>query len=141
MYLRSREEIPTRLPVVADYGRRGAVFCGYQMLSTNPFGLVVCLHRYTKQDRERRTLYSFEVIDVFKTIAYYIDSYGAMIMLEKMRRYWNSVPCKRLDIHSWNGVINTLIYCTRKEFIQLQTKIDEVKQDSGCHNRRENMFW
>lgn len=110
VYMRSKEEISAGLPIVNDYGRRGAVFCGYQMLGTNPFGMVVCLHRYQKQDRERRTLYSFEVINVFESIAYYIDSYGAMVMLEKMKRYWNSVPCKQIDIHSWSGVINMLIY-------------------------------
>lgn len=100
VYLRSKEEIPSYLSCVQEYGRKGVVFCGYQMLGTNPFDLVVCLHQYKKMDRERRTLYSFEVIDVFEDIVRFIDSEGSMIMLEKMRRYWNSVPRKRYDIHN-----------------------------------------
>lgn len=94
---------------MGEYGRRGAVFCGYQMLGTNPFGLVVCLHKYKKLDRERRDLYSFEVIDVFEDIAYYIDASGAMVMLEQMRKYWNTLPKKQIDLHSWSNTINLLI--------------------------------
>lgn len=110
VYLRSKEEIPDHLPCVYDYGRKGAVFCAYQMLGTNPFDLVVCLHQYKKNDRERKTLYRSEVIDVFEDVARLIDPQGAMVMLEKMRRYWNSVPRKKYDIHSWSNVINRLIY-------------------------------
>lgn len=109
VYLRSKEEISETLPYVGEYGRRGAVFCGYQMLGTNPFGLVVCLHKYKKLDRERRDLYSFEVIDVFEDIAYYIDASGAMVMLEQMRKYWNTLPKKQIDLHSWSNTINLLI--------------------------------
>ena len=32
-----------------------------------------------------------------------------MRMLEKMRRYWNSVPTRHIDIHSWYPVICNLI--------------------------------
>ena len=32
-----------------------------------------------------------------------------MEMLVKMRRYWNSVPSKRVDIHSWSVTIKRLI--------------------------------
>ena len=110
VYLRSKEKIVESLPYVREYGMKGAVFCGYQMLGTNPFELVVCLHKYKKLDRERRTLYSFEVIDVFEDIANYIDAKGAMIMLEQMRKYWNTIPNKRIDIDSWSEVINLLVW-------------------------------
>lgn len=61
VFQRSKSTIDRNLPVTRDYGRKGAVFCGYQMQGTNPFDLVVCLHRYKKDDRERRSLYTFEV--------------------------------------------------------------------------------
>lgn len=109
VYLRSKEPIDESLPQTRDFGRRGAVFCGYQMLGTNPFDVVICLHRYRKEDRERRSLYSFEVIDVFEEICRYIDSECAMTLLEKMRRYWNTYPRKRIDIHSWSQTIDMLI--------------------------------
>lgn len=79
------------------------------MLGTNPFGLVICLHKYKKEDRERRGLYSFEVVDVFEEVCRYIDSCSAMIVLEKMRRYWNSYPQKNIDINSWSYVVDMLI--------------------------------
>ena len=109
VFLRSKNSIDRNLPVTQEYGRKGAVFCGYQMLGTNPFDFVICLHSYKKSDRERRGLYSFEIINVFERICKYIDSACAMIMLEKMRRYWNSYPHKEIDIHSWSHVIDMLI--------------------------------
>lgn len=109
VYTRSCSPYDGNLPCTSDFGRKGAVFCSYQLLGSNPFDLVVCLHRYKKEDRERSSLYSFNVIDIFKEVAYYIDSYGAMKMLEKMRRYWNAKPKRRIDIHSWSPVISNLI--------------------------------
>lgn len=109
VYIRSRKEINHELPYTSEYGRKGAVFCGYQMLGTNPFDLVVCLHNYDKTDRERRNLYTFEVIRVFEKISQYVDPMCAMEMLEKMKRYWNTYPHRRIDIHSWSGTIDTLI--------------------------------
>ena len=55
------------------------------MLGTNPFDLVVCLHDYKKEDRERNSLYAFNVIDVFEEIAQYVDSQCAMIMLANFK--------------------------------------------------------
>ena len=109
VFLRSKAPINTYLPVTREFGRKGAVFCGYQMLGTNPFDLVVCLHNYKKEDRERNSLYAFNVIDVFEEIAQYVDSQCAMIMLEKMRKYWNTYPRKNIDIHSWSTTINVLV--------------------------------
>lgn len=109
IYYYSKKDIDYNLPITREYGKKGVVFCGFQMLGTNPFGLVVCLHKYKKEDRERRGLYSFEVIDVFEDVCRYIDSRSAMIVLEKMRRYWNSYPQKNIDINSWSYVVDMLI--------------------------------
>lgn len=109
VFIRSNMPINEALPTTSDYGRRGAVFCGYQMIGTNPFSLVICLHKYRKEDRERKSLYTFEVITVFEEICHYIDSECAMIMLEKMRKYWNTYPQKRIDIYSWSRTVDLLI--------------------------------
>ena len=85
------------------------VFCGYQLLGSNPFGLAVCLHEWRNSDRERKSLYSFYVVDVFEDIARHISPEGAIAVLEKMRRYWNTVPTKRIDIRSWYPVVCNLI--------------------------------
>lgn len=109
IYKRSRTPYDENLPYTRDYGKKGLVFCGYQLLGSSPFDLVVCLHRYKKEDRERKSLYDFQVVDVFEKLVYYVDAEGAMYMLEKMRRYWNSTPSKKIDIHSWYPVIKGLI--------------------------------
>lgn len=109
VYMCNRNAYSEYLPYTSDFGRKGTIFCSYQMLGSNPFHLAVCLHKYKKEDRERRTLYAFEVVDVFQTISYYISPHGAMRVLENMRRYWNSMPRKHIDIHSWSGTISNLI--------------------------------
>lgn len=128
VYLRSKNSIDANLPVTRDYGKKGAVFCGYQMLGTNPFNLVVCLHRFKKEDRERRTLYSFEIIDVFEDICCYVDSKCAAVMLVKMRKYWNSYPHGSYDIHSWSTVVNMLI---RKVSMSAECRDEFVKNNNN----------
>ena len=110
IYERSKVPINKNLPFVSEYGRKGAVFCGYQMLGTCPFDFVICLHHYTKEDRERKGLYSFDVIDVVRDIAHYTDYDGAYFLLTHMRRYWNSYDKRKYDIHSWSSTIDALIY-------------------------------
>ncbi len=134
VFLRSKNPINQELPSTREFGRKGAVFCGYQMRGTNPFDLVVCLHHYKQVDRERKSLYAFNVIDVFEGICRYIDAECAMVMLEKMRRYWNTYPKKKIDIYSWSGPINILVRkvanCdkTRNEFYQKHNNLLYVKR-------------
>ena len=111
VYTRSKKKnsYPMGLPFTTDYGRKGAVFCAYQLMGSNPFDLVVCRHDYNKEDRERNDLYFFDVINVFESIAYRLDSEASMIVLEKMRRYWNSNQTKKVDISSWSHVIRFLV--------------------------------
>lgn len=96
------------LPYTYQYGHDGTVFCSYQLLGSNPFGLSFCLHDYAQQDRERNELYYFEVVQVIGELCTYLSSDAAVKILEKMRRYWNSVP-KEIDLSSWAPVIRTLI--------------------------------
>ena len=65
IYGRSKYAISGLLPITNEYGTKGAVFCNYQMLGTNPFNLVVCYHAYKQHDRERKNLYTFDVIHIF----------------------------------------------------------------------------
>lgn len=110
VYLRSQNAIDSKLPSTKGFSKKGAVFCAFQMLGTNPFNLVVCYHRYRNNDRERNTLYEFDVIKIFEKVCYYIDAECAMVMLEKMRRYWNSRKKTLFDINSWSNVINNLVW-------------------------------
>ena len=120
VHYRSSKPIPASLPYISDFGRKGAVFCCYQMLGTNPFNLVICLHDFRKDDRERSALYRFEVVDIFETIARKVSSEGAFLILEKMRRYWNSLPKKNIDIYSWSDAVDNLIYRLASDPLVLQ---------------------
>ena len=109
VYTRGSAPYDERLPRTRDFGRKGIVFCGFQLLGSNPFNLVVCLHSWRKSDRERKALYTFDVVDVFEQIACIISPEGAMDMLEKMRRNWNTVPHRRIDIDSWHPAVCNLV--------------------------------
>lgn len=109
VYVCNTDQYNVELPSTYSYGRNGAVFCAYQLIGSNPFGLSVCLHDYRQKDRERSTFYDFEVVQVFGDICTRISPEGAVKVLEKMRRYWNSVPKNKIDVSSWAPVIRTLI--------------------------------
>lgn len=109
VYTCNTKQYTGNLPSTYQFGRKGAVFCAYQLLGSNPFGLCVCLHDYRQTDRERSTLYAFEVVQAFGEVCTQISPEGAVKVLEKMRRYWNSVTGKKIDVGSWAPVIRTLI--------------------------------
>ena len=108
VYLCKTDEYTSELPYTYKYGRRGTVFCAYQLLGSNPFGLCICLHHYKQRDRERSELFNFEVIRVFQELCSFVSADGAICILEKMRRFWNSVP-QAHKIDSWVPVIRLLI--------------------------------
>lgn len=97
------------LPFTFKYGRKGPVFCNYQLRGSSPFRLAVCLHDYNDDDRDRQELYEFDIVRIFENIAYRVTPEAAMAMLEAMRRYWGSHSVKRFDIKSWEATINELI--------------------------------
>lgn len=109
IYLCNTDQYNIDLPYSYKYGRKGAVFCAYQLLGSNPFGLCFCMHNYKQEDRERSTLYDFEVTQVLGQLCTYVSPKAAITILEKMRRLWNTVPKKKIDVGSWAPVIRTLI--------------------------------
>lgn len=109
VYLCDTSQYDYNLPYTYEFGRNGAIFCAYQLLGSNPFGLCICKHDYKQKDRERSTLYEFEAVRVFGEVCCRISPEGAVIVLERMRRYWNSVPKREIDIRSWGPVIRSLI--------------------------------
>lgn len=109
VYLCNKEQYNSYLPYTSRFGKAGAVFCAYQLLGSNPFNLCICLHNYVQKDRERKELYQYEVVQIMGEVCTYITPDGAIKVLEKMRRYWNSTP-KTIDVCSWAPVIRTLLW-------------------------------
>lgn len=111
VYERSKKPIHIGLPNTYEYGRKGAIFCAYQMLGTNPFPLVFCLHNYDRLDRERKCLHEFEVNEVILKIAVNVTPEAAVIILEKMHLFWNNYPKKKssVEVKGWSPIINALV--------------------------------
>lgn len=100
VYLCNTDNYNFGMPYTYDFQRKGAVFCANQLRGSNPFGLVVCLNKYKQKDRERNTLYDFEVTKVLGDAFSYISADASVVVLEKMRTVWNSVPKKHIDLKS-----------------------------------------
>ena len=109
VYTRSKVEYDRKFPYTYDYGRKGIVFCGYQLRGSNPFDLVICLHDFEQNDRERDNLLTMEVVTIFKRISVHLTASASFRMVEKMRRVWLSNCIKRFDFENWNPVLNRLL--------------------------------
>ncbi len=109
VYTRSSSEYAEDLPYNDCYGRKGIVFCGYQVRGSIPFNLVVCDHTFSQSDRERKTLFRMDVVDVLKKVANRLPPKAAAEVLEKMRRHWLSYMKGEYDFYSWYPVIRNLV--------------------------------
>ena len=110
VYTRSKEQYDNELPYNYNYGRKGIVFCGYQIRGSNPFDLVVCLHDFEQNDRERDSLLDIEVVTVFKRMSALLPAQASFKIVEKMKRVWISNSTDRFDFESWAPVLRRLLY-------------------------------
>lgn len=109
IYTRSNEAYDSSLPYNEEYGRKGIIFCGFQIRGSLPFDLVVCLHDFKQDDRERKNLFLMDTVTVLKVIAMYLSPKASMKVLEKMRRKWITNIKDEFDFYSWAPVIEKLI--------------------------------
>ena len=109
VYTRSKAQYDYELPYNYNFGRKGIVFCGYQIRGSNPFDLVVCLHDFEQNDRERDSLLEMEVVTVFKRISAILPAEASFKIVEKMRRVWISNSTDRFDFESWTPVLRRLL--------------------------------
>lgn len=152
VYERSKYPINSCLPETHKYGKKGAVFCAYQMLGTNPFPLVFCLHDYEKLDRDRRSLHRFEVNNVILEVVTNVTPEAAMVILEKMKVYWNHYPSKKneIEVEGWSAVVNALIRrirlsdSTTKMFVEKYPNmfcVSRAYSQSDKNRRRQALSW
>lgn len=109
VYTRSKVQYDYELPYNYNFGRKGIVFCGYQIRGSNPFDLVVCLHDFEQNDRERDSLLEMEVVTVFKRMSAILPAEASFKIVEKMRRVWISNSTDRFDFESWTPVLRRLL--------------------------------
>lgn len=152
VYERSSNPINENLPKTYKCGSKGAVFCGYQMLGTNPLPLVFCIHDYDKLDRDRRTLHEFEVNSIILKIASIVSPEAAVVILEKMRLYWYSYPVnnKKIDVEGWSSIVNALvrrIWCSDDAILSFREKnphllcAARVFSTPEKNRRRQALVW
>lgn len=111
VYERSKVHVNREAPILKGMGENGIVYCSFQMMGTVPFPLVLCLHRYEDIDRDRNKLYPYQAIDVMLKIACMMPPDPAIVILERLKRYWYRYPKKRseISVNDWSPVVNALI--------------------------------
>ncbi len=109
VYKRSNYPIPTHLPSTYGFSGKGIVFSRYQMLGTLPYPVVIADHTYHQQDRDRGTLYDYNVVNVFYRVAEEIDAKTAIYLLELLSDQWQHYPEKHVDLKTWYYVVCQLI--------------------------------
>ncbi len=109
VFHRSPRAKPAHFPSTYDYDGSGIVFAGYQALGSFPFPLIVAQHDFRRQDRERNTFYTMDVLEVLRHVCGLVSPACAFQLLEVFRSKWYSYPRKRYDLKSWYPVIQRLI--------------------------------
>ncbi len=106
---RSGKEIPSSLPITEGYGKRGILFGRYQAVGTLPIPFVIADHTLQQEDRERKSLTTYQILKVLYQIASKVDPKTAAQLLRSLSGKWHLYPARLVDIDSWYYVLCALI--------------------------------
>ncbi len=98
VYLRSNIAVP------CEYGEHipGVLYCNYLARGRLPFELVFFLSTDLRDDdnRSRKTFRDFESIMLLNHFAYQLDPKGSYQILTHLKKYWNDLPCRQIDVET-----------------------------------------
>ncbi|MBF0134595.1 MAG: hypothetical protein HQL75_18665 [Magnetococcales bacterium] len=109
IYLRSTIPKPADFPQTYDSPGPGIIFAGFQALGSIRYPWVICLHTFRFDDRERNSLYLWDILDLIGRVVQKLPPDVASVMLEGMSDIWYRYPKKRRDINSWHHVVEKLV--------------------------------
>ena len=92
---------------------RGILYLNNLARGILPFDLVILvredLRKHDFDSRKRKTLRDYEVIRLLSEFAPQFDAEASLRILMHMRRFWNDMPVKRVDIRTWYYFICQLV--------------------------------
>ncbi len=152
VFCRSKHPKPEKYPSTYACDGEGIVFAGYQAFGSFKHPLVFCLHEFRFTDRERRSFYKMEVIDLIKKVVGKMPPEASAKVLQALKKRWNDRPRKKYDFESWHGIVRTLIRSvsqSKKQKMLWKQKYPDLlvthqtsKKDLPRYNRRKQaMDW
>jgi hypothetical protein len=152
IFKRSDVPLPSRYVYTSTFGKSGIVFSSYQAAGSIDVPLVLCNHTFDKKDRDRKELYDFDVISLILTLVYSIDAQASFVVLEYFKRHWYSYDTRSIDLHSFYGIISTLVKnlshsrnltAKFKEKYPRLLVADQIKRNDivGINRRSQALSW
>lgn len=112
---RATEQRPGRqLPITGSKSDTGTLFLGHQARATLPFPLIVSMPKIRTKERDRPSLYDFQVIDYLADAAACMDAGAAAEVLVHLRRHWRLPAPRGFKCGSWANVVSKLVYTLAK---------------------------
>lgn len=147
IYYRSKELKPWGYPSTSDLSGTGILFAGYQAMGSFEYPLVICLHTYRHNDRERKYFFRMDVVKVIELLASKLSPEASIVVLKILKNRWNDVPRKKYDFESWYSIVRKLVrniasseVCKeawRQEFPDLLVAHHVKPNDLAKYNRRK----
>ncbi len=146
VHFRSTVKKPLGYPTTSSYTGPGIVFAGFQALGSFQYPLVVSLHSFRLNDRERSSFYRMDVVSLIRQAVSKLPPEAAVTLLTALRRSWYDQPRKKYDFYSWHDIIATLVRTIaasaehaqrwRDKYPDLLVAIPVKKQNIAKYNRR-----
>lgn len=109
IHFRSAAEKPRGYPSTYDNSGPGIIFAAYQALGSFHYPLIVSLHTFRMNDRERSNFFSMDVVKIIEKTVSMLPPSAAFAILPILRRNWYSQPRKKYDFESWHGIVGKLV--------------------------------
>jgi len=154
IFTRSRMQKPAHFPLTTSEtgSGDGIIFAGYQAMGSTSQPLVLCLHSYRQNDRERNFFFTMDVIKVIGEICRKIPPDVAIVLLEFFKRNWGEYPKGKYDFKTLYHSIGSLIRSVarspdhrsvfRRRYPNLLVALNVKRNDmSACNRRRQARAW
>lgn len=109
VYHATEHRLGRQLPITTSKSDLGTLFLGHQARATLPFPLVISMPAVRTKERDRPSLYDFQIIDHVADAAVRMDASGAAELLVYLRRFWRLPAPKSFKCGSWANVVSRLV--------------------------------
>lgn len=152
VYLRSDVPIPDHLPFVAGRRTEGLLFLGHQARGTLPIPFAIAMNRVRTGERDRPSLYDFQIVDALRDAARLMSPGTAGRVLSFLQSKWRASPPRRFAVGSWSNVVTALVHRiatdpdaiqTWKASVPLALVCEPVKRGDvrAGNRRRRSLAW
>lgn len=109
VWARSPVPLPRDLPYRLSGNHPGLLFLAHQARATLPVPFVVSMADDRDHDRDRPSLYDFQMVDAMARAANRVSPDVAMRLLESLRAHWGEQTPTKYRVGRWANVVSALV--------------------------------